>query len=228
MNKGLSLVEFLVSMTIASILMLVLLSMNILSAGTYTETRDNWYCMQSLRNALLTLDTDLRQCACLMPQDLNIARQKDHLFIAGVPVTSTHSALKLPQKHPPPLYSVVLSSYDHTLVLDTVDIDSDSVPDYWADLGIISDSGPCVISHAYSRGNTAVRITAETPAATGDRIVPAIHYELRSDGLYRNAQLIAEAVSAFDMSMAEDILTIRIQAGHNSVVRQISYPFVIK
>ena len=228
MNKGLSLVELLVSMTISSILILSLFSMNMLSAGTYTEVRDSWYCMQSLRNALLKLDLDLAQCACLMPQDLKIALADHQLFIAGIPVTSSHSVLRLPNKYPPPLYSVVLSSYDHTLILDTIDIDYDSVPDYWAGLGIITDSGPFVIPHTYSRGNTLIPVTAEVTPTAGDRTVPAIHYKLKSDGLYRNADLIAEAVNGFDMTMEEDILTIHLQAGYNHVQKQLSYPVVIK
>jgi prepilin-type N-terminal cleavage/methylation domain-containing protein len=228
MNKGLSLVELLVSMTIASVLILMLFSMNLLCAGTYTDVRDNWYCMQSLRNALVLLERDLAQCACLMPQDLKIALAENQLFIAGIPVTSKHSGLSLPQKYAPPLFSVVRSTNDRSIVLDTIDIDADTVADYWADLGIITDSGPYVISHSYSRGNNLVEITAEAATSTGDRIVPAIHYALRSDGLYRNAQLIAEAVNGFDMTMEEDILTIRLQAGYNHVQKQISYPFVFK
>ena len=228
MNKGLSLVELLVSMTITSVLVLALFSMNLLCAGTYTDVRDSWYCMQSLRNALLLLDRDLTQCACLMPQDLKVALAGNQLFIAGIPVTSTHSGLSLSNKYAPPLYSVVRSTSDRSLVVDTIDIDADSVSDYWADLGIITDSGPYVIAHTYSRGNTMVPITTEAATSTGDRIVPAIHYELRSDGLYRNAQLIAEAIRGFDMTMEEDLLTIRLQAGYNHVQKQISYPVVIR
>lgn len=228
MNKGLSLVEFLVSMTIASVLILALFSMNLLCAGTYTEVRDSWYCMQSLRNALVLLDRDLAQCACLMPPDLKIALLDRELFIAGVPVTSSHGGLSVPQNNAPPLYSLVRSTHGSSLVFDTVDIDTDSVADYWADLGIITDSGPYVISHTYSRGNTFVPITTEATAAVGDRIVPAIHYELRTDGLYRNAQLIAEAVNGFDTVMEENLLTIRLQAGYNHVCKQISYPIVIR
>ena len=228
MNNGLSLVELLVSMTISSVLILALFSLNLLCAGTYTGVRDSWYCMQSLRNALLQLDTDLTQCACLMPQDLKIALAGSQLFIAGVPVTSKHSGLSLPLTNAPPLYSIVRSRGDRSIVLDTIDIDADTVPDYWADLGIITDSGPYVISHTYSRGNTLVKITQEAAVTSGDRIVPAIHYDLRSDGLYRNAQLIAEAITGFDITKEEHLLTIRLEAGYNHVQKQVSYPVVMQ
>ncbi len=228
MNKGLSLVEFLVSITISSVLILALVSMNILSARSYAGVTSTWYCLQSLRNTLVTLDTDLAQCGCLMPQDLKIAPAKDQLFIAGLPHTSSHPGLKVPGKYPPPLYSVVLSSNEHSLLLDTVDIDLDSVPDYWADLGIITDSGPSIVTHTYSRGNTLIPLTSGATASVGDRIVPAIHYELRSDGLYRNGQLMAEAIKAFDAVLSGNILTINLQAGYHGTLKDISYPFVLR
>jgi prepilin-type N-terminal cleavage/methylation domain-containing protein len=228
MNKGLSLVELLISMSISSVLILILLSMNTLSAKNYSEVRDSWYCMQSIRNTLLILDMDLMRCACLMPQDLKIAQAEDELFIAGVPVTSSHSGLKPPQKLPPPLYSVALASNDRSILLDTIDIDADSTPDYWADLGIITDSGAFVLSHSYSRGNTLIPLTSDALTNVGDRIVPAIHYELRADGLYRNSQLIAEAISIFNSVIDGTTLTIQIQANHNGALKNASYTFSIK
>ncbi|HHO75295.1 MAG TPA: hypothetical protein ENN05_02565 [Deltaproteobacteria bacterium] len=228
MNTGLSLVEFLLSMTIASILLLALFTMNSLGAKTYGEARDSWYCMQSLRNTILLLDEDLMQCGYLMPDDLKIVPARNQLFISGVPVTSSHTGLRLPNKTAPPLFSVVRFSTDYGLVLDTIDIDGNTAPDYWANLGLISDSGAFVISHTYSRGNTHIPLVQKASVMRGDRVVPAIHYELESDGLYRNNQLIAEAIRRFDTAMEGGSLRITIQAGYREISRQISYLYTFK
>ncbi|MBN2298403.1 MAG: prepilin-type N-terminal cleavage/methylation domain-containing protein [Deltaproteobacteria bacterium] len=228
MNKGLSLVELLLSMTIASILVLALLSMNTLGAKTYREARDSWYCMQSLRNAVVLLDTDLMQCGYLLPQDLRIIPGHDQLFIAGTAITSSHNGLRLPKTLPPPLFSVVRAANDYSIVLDTIDIDNSTSPDYWADIGIISDSGGFVISHTYSRGNTLIPLTGKAAVTVGQRVVPAIHYELKSDGLYRNNQLIAEAIQVFDTTKDGNAVRISIQAGYNGISKEISYLYAFR
>jgi hypothetical protein len=116
--------------------------------------------MQSLRGAFIQIDADVKQCALLLPQDLKVAWSGGSLFIAGAPVTSAYSGIGLDGSTAPPYCSVVRSSTSRSVELDSVDIDGNSAPDYWADLGIITDSGPSVISHNYSRENTLVPFPA--------------------------------------------------------------------
>ena len=228
MDRGISLVELMISLTISTILILTLYTMYSLFSKGYIDSRDSWYCMQSLRCALVQIDADLRQCACLMPQDLKVAAMKNSLFISGAPVTSSYSGIALHGKLSPPYFSVVRSLEGNRIILDSVDIDQNNVPDYWADLGNITDSGPYVISHGYSRGSPEIALTSLPKIKVGDRSVPSIHYELKEDGLYRNSQLLAEAIRAFDVSRSGDIVTISLTAGHNSEKKHISYAYELK
>ncbi len=197
MNKGLSLVELLVAMACSGVLMLAIYHVHLVSTASSASVKGEWYCMQSLRQASLRLSMDLTQCACLMPQDLKVLVDGSRLYIAGIPVTSSHPGIRVSGGSPPPYYSLVLSSSVRSVVLDTVDIDGDMRPDYWAGLGMISDASACTIGQAYQRGRTTIPVTLGTAPRTGDRIVPAVCYELRTDGLYRNSALLAEAVVSF-------------------------------
>ncbi len=228
MNTGLSLVEFLLSMTIASILVLALLTINSLGAKTCLEARDSWYCMQSLRNTIMQLDTDLMQCGYLLPPDLRIVPGSDRLFIAGTAVTQAHSGLILPKKSPPPFFSVVRSVNDYSIILDTVDIDGSTSPDFWAGMGIISESGGFAIAQTYSRGSISIPLTGRAALSPGQRVVPAIHYELRTDGLYRNSQLIAEAIRAFDTAEDGNAVKISLEAGYHEISKKITYLYTLR
>ncbi len=228
MDKGISLVELMISLTISTILILAVYSMYSLFTKGYLDSRDHWYCMQSLRNALIQIDSDLKQCAFLLPQDLKIASGKGSLFIAGAPVTSSYSGLNVHRKYPPPYFSIIQSSAAGTITLDSIDIDQDNTPDYWADLGIITDSGPYVISRGYSRGNAVIPLTAQPQVKAGDRSVPSVHYELKEDGLYRNAQLLAEAVTAFDAAITGKTVTILLTARHNGEEKRTSYRYELQ
>jgi len=228
MNTGLSLVEFLLSMTIASILVLALLTINSLGAKTCLEARDSWYCMQSLRNTIMLLDTDLMQCGYLLPEDLRTVPGQNQLFIAGTAITSAHDGLILPKDLPPPFFSVVRAVNDYSIILDTVDIDGSSSPDFWAGMGIISDSGGFVISNTYSRGDTHIPLTGKAALSPSMRVVPAIHYELRTDGLYRNGQLVAEAIQAFDTAEDGNAVQISLEAGYHDISKKISYLYTFR
>ncbi len=197
MNRGLSLVELLVALACSGVLMLAIYHVHQVSAASSASVKGQWYCMQSLRQASLRLSMDLAQSACLMPQDLKVLVDGSRLYIAGIPVTSSHPGIQVSRESPPPYYSLVLSSSMRSVVLDTVDIDGDSRPDFWAGLGMISDASACSIGHAYQRGCTTIPVTLGNAPRTGDRIVPAVCYELRADGLYRNNALLAEAVVSF-------------------------------
>lgn len=228
MNKGVSLVELMISLTISTVLILAVYSMYSLYTKGYLDSRDNWYCMQSLRSSLVQLDSDLKQCAFLLPQDLKIASQKDSLFIAGAPVTSSYSGVSVHGKYPPPYFSIIQSSTAGSITLDTIDIDQDNTPDYRADLGIITDSGPYVISRGYSRGNAMVPLTLQPQVKAGDRSVPSVHYELKGDGLYRNAQLLAEAITGFDATITGKTVTILLTARHNGEEKRTSYRYELQ
>ncbi|MCD6570966.1 MAG: prepilin-type N-terminal cleavage/methylation domain-containing protein, partial [Deltaproteobacteria bacterium] len=223
MNKGVTLIELIISLAIASILILGLYSVNSISAKTSKQTRENWYCMASIRNSILQLDLDLMQCAYLMPQDMKISTEKNQLFIAGLPHTSKHSGIRLNMNTLPPYFSIIIKSEGSCIKLDTIDIDNNSVPDFWADLGIITDSGPYVISHNYSRGNSRLPLTSKVNVNPGDRVIPAIHYELKSDGLYRDGQLLAEAITGFDAKINSGNLAIHLKASLNNTVKELCY-----
>ncbi len=167
MNKGLSLVELLVAMACSGVLMLAIYHVHLVSTASSASVKGEWYCMQSLRQASLRLSMDLTQCACLMPQDLKVLVDGSRLYIAGIPVTSSHPGIRVSGGSPPPYYSLVLSSSVRSVVLDTVDIDGDMRPDYWAGLGMISDASACTIGQAYQRGRTTIPVTLGTAPGQG-------------------------------------------------------------
>lgn len=225
MERGLTLVELLLSITLASILILTLFSIHSLTASAYRDAMAGWYCMQSLRSAIIRLDADLKQCACLLPQDMRVACQGSALFIAGVPLTSSHSGIRVHASTPPPYYSIIRTLSGSSMTLDALDIDASGSYDYWADLGIITESGPCVISHGYSRGDAVITLKAPAPGSIGERAVPAIHYELRTDGLYRNGQLLAEAVCIFTPSLDGAEVSIVMEACYHENRERISHTY---
>lgn len=225
MNRGMSLVELLLSLTICTFVILVLGGMYALFSKGYREMRDSSYCMQSLRSACVQIDADVKQCALLLPQDLKVACAQNALFIAGAPSTSGYSGVSVRPGSAPPYYSIVRQSLGSSVSLDSVDIDGDSTPDYWADLGIITDSGPCVISHGYSRGSTSLSLAAPRRIQAGDRSVPSNHYELKDDGLYRNSQLLAEAITEFDAHAEGNELFIHLLACHNDERKELSLSY---
>jgi prepilin-type N-terminal cleavage/methylation domain-containing protein len=227
MEKGLSLVELMIAMTAASLLILILYNMDFLAIRVHTDMSDEWYCMQSLRTTALQLNDDLAQAAFLLPQDLKLAVDNRELFIAGVPITSEHKALSPSSTAPPPYYSLIISASGSGIVLDTVDINGDGKADYWADLGIITDSGPCLISHEYSRGNIFIPVDTSAPIGPGKRAIPAIHYALKSDGLYRNNQLLAEAIVSFEPKLDSHELTIALRSRYHGKEKELLIPYTI-
>ncbi|MGC9323986.1 MAG: PilW family protein [Desulfomonilia bacterium] len=222
MSKGVSLVELLLAITASSVLILALYSLNSVTEKSHREIRDSWYCTQSLRSAIVELNRDLIQCGYLLPEDLRVAFTPHNLFIAGPPRTSQHPGLHLSDSLAPPYFSIVRAVDTHSMTLDAIDIDHDTIPDYWADLGIITDSGPYVISHTYSRGDCVLRLTTEAEPGLDFRVVPAVHYELRPDGLYRNAQLLAEAIVGFEALLETGKLTVSMRASHNGIHKEIT------
>ncbi|HXK45976.1 MAG TPA: prepilin-type N-terminal cleavage/methylation domain-containing protein [Deltaproteobacteria bacterium] len=227
MGKGMSLVELLIALACSSILVLALYHFNRISAASHHGMRCTWYCMQSLRTATLQLNSDLAQGACLLPQDIKIRVEGNQLFISGIPVTSQHPGVSVSSHAPPPYYSLVISSDARGLILDTTDIDGDGRPDFWADLGMITDTSPCVISHSYARGDSRVAILTDMIPVQGDRAVPAIHYELKPDGLYRNNQLLAEAVILFQPRISGHTLTISMRARYHETTKDMSLSYPI-
>ncbi|MCU0575913.1 MAG: prepilin-type N-terminal cleavage/methylation domain-containing protein [Desulfobacterota bacterium] len=225
MIRGMSLVELVIAMACSSLLALALYHFHRVTAVSHGEMRDAWYCMQSLRQATLQLNSDLVQGACLLPQEFKVRAEGSHLFIAGIPVTSQHPGISLSPHIPPPYYSLVVSSEARGASVDTTDIDGDARPDFWADLGMITDSSFCVISHAYVRGNTNLTVAAGRMPLPGDRAVPAIHYELKGDGLYRNSQLLAEAVVHFDPQIKGQELTLQMRSRYHETVKDISLSY---
>lgn len=227
MRQGVTLVELMIAMAIASILVLAAYSMHSIGEDISRTARDSWYCMQALRAALLQLDQDLMQCAYLLPQDLKIAVQANGLFIGGLPATTEHDGLQLNNVIPPPYYAIIVAHEGSGIRLDTVDIDSDQTPDYWADLGLITDAGAYVIAHTYTRGDTLIPLKTAPTASNGARAVPAVYYELRSDGLYRDGQILAEGIDAFDAHREGRNVTIYLRASNHGTVREIQYRFAI-
>ena len=222
MNRGMGLVELMLSLTIGTMVILVLCTMYALFSKSYGETKEAWHCMQSLRSAFVQIDSDVKQCSLLLPQDLKLAWDGGALFIAGATATSSYPGVSLGGDAPPPYYSIVRTCLGPTVGLDSVDIDGNGTPDYRADLGVITDSGPCVISHGYSRGNATLSMAFPHRIQPGDRMVPSNHYRLREDGLYRNAQLLAEAITAFDAHVAGNELTISLLARSNGTQKDLS------
>jgi hypothetical protein len=225
MNRGVSLLELLLSLFISTVIVLALYTMYALFSKSYRETRESWYCMQSLRSACAQIDADVRQCALLLPRDLMVACSRDSLFIAGSPVTSQYPGLTLHGKAAPPYFSVVKRAGGSFMELDTVDLNGDSAPDYWADLGVITDSGPGVISHDYSRGSPSLSLAVPLMVRAGDRSVPSNHYELRAGGLYRNSQLLAEAITAFNARFSGGELTVSLMAGHHGAKKDVTFTY---
>jgi hypothetical protein len=224
MEKGVGLVELFIALACSSILFLALYQFYQVSAVTHQEMREAWYCMQSLRQASIQLNEDLVQCALLLPQDLKIAAEGSELFIAGVPVTSENPGISISLTNPTPYYALINSSIQGGAILDTVDIDNDGRADFWAGLGILSESGPCVIGPKYSRGlgNKSIPLTCAKMPLQGDRAVPAIHYELKGDGLYRNNQLLAEAVVLFQPTISGNDLTIHMRSRYHGTEKELS------
>lgn len=227
MRQGVTLVELMIALAIASILILAAYRMHAISDTIARTSRESWYCMQALRAALLQLDQDLTQCAYLLPQDLKIAAQANGLFIGGVPATADHDGLQLNTLIPPPYYAVIVAQEGSGIRLDTVDIDRDQVPDYWADLGLITDAGAYVIAHTYTRGDSFIPLKTAPSTATGARVVPAVYYELRSDGLYRDGQILAEGIDAFEAHRDGREVAVYLRAHHHDTVREIQYRFTI-
>lgn len=227
MRQGVTLVELMIALAIASILVLAVYRMHSISDNIARSSRESWYCMQALRTALLQLDQDLTQCAYLLPQDLKITAQANGLFIGGVPATADHAGLQLNTLIPPPYYAVMIAHEGSGIRLDTVDIDNDQVPDYWADLGLITDAGAYVIAHTYTRGNTFIPLKTAPPTVNGARVVPAVHYELRGDGLYRDGQILAEGIDAFEAHREGRDVAVYLRAHNHGTVREIQYRFTI-
>lgn len=225
MEKGVSLVELIIALACSSVLLLALYQFHRVAANTHAQIRQEWYCMQSLRQACIRLNTDMSQCAFLLPQDLKVATEGGRLFIAGVPVTSENPGLRLSKTDPAPYYSLVNSSSSSDAVLDTIDIDNDGHADFWAGLGILTDCGPCLISHSYSRGFTRVPMTCWKFPPKGARAVPAVCYELKKDGLYRNNELLAEAVVYFNPRISGPDLSIDMRSSYHGTQKELSLSY---
>jgi hypothetical protein len=224
MEKGVGLVELLIALACSSILFLALYQFFQVSSVTHKEMKASWYCMQSLRQASIQLNADLVQCALLLPQDLKIAVKGSELFIAGVPVTSENPGISISLTNPAPYYALINSSVQGGATLDTVDIDNDGHPDFWAGLGILTESGPCVVGPRYSRDlkNKSLPLTCAMMPLQGNRAIPAIHYELKGDGLYRNNELLAEAVVIFNPMISGNDLTIRMRSQYHGTQKELS------
>jgi hypothetical protein len=64
-------------------------------------------------------------------------------------------------------------------------------------------------------------------AAIGDRVIPAIHYDIRGDGLYRNGQLLAEGIDVFHASVEGVTLTVYLRVTSHGTTREIHYAYPI-
>jgi prepilin-type N-terminal cleavage/methylation domain-containing protein len=220
-EEGFSLVELLVAMTAASLLILALYRLDLLTVKVHTEVKDEWYCMQSLRAAAFQLNDDLIQAGCLLPRDLLFAVENNDLFIAGIPVTSLNPGVQPSLSAPLPYYAMVVSARPGTATVDTVDIDGNGKEDFWADLGMITDRGPGIISHNYARGSLTISVTTLQALQAGTRMIPAIHYTLKQDGLHRNGQLLAEAVFCFEPKLGPHELTILLRSRHHGKEKEL-------
>jgi len=227
MRKGVTLVELMVSLAIAALLMLAVYGMHATGQEVSRTIRDGWYCMQSLRAAILQLDQDLLQSAYLLPQDMKVVIGASQLFIAGAPITADYAGLSLANGEPPPYYAVVVSRTPSAIGLDTVDLDNDHVPDFRADLGLITDHGAYVIAHTYARGDAFVPVQGVPEGIMGSRVVPAVHYALNEGGLYRNGQLLAERIVRFEARREGAILDIYLRSTCNGTAREMHYRYPI-
>ncbi len=59
----------------------------------------------------------------------------------------------------------------------------------------------------------------------GERAVPAVHYEVKEDGLYRNNQLLAEAIRSFESSMNDNDVTVVLKACSHGKEKILSYTY---
>lgn len=227
-EKGMSLVELMVALACASLVTIGLYHLYLVSSTFYKAARDTWSCMQSLRAASLELHTDLAQAACLMPRSLAFRVTSNGLFIAGIPVTSQHPGIQVHPVKAPPYYAVIAETGGAALTLDTVDIDSDGRPDFWAFLGVITDTSAGVVSGSYRRGSLRVPIGHPADVRAGERIVPAVHYELKPDGLYRNSQLLAEAITRFEPRTLGGDLSIFLEAASHEVSKHVHFRFPVR
>lgn len=218
-----TLVELLLAMSLASILVLTLLGINSINFKAYRDIRSGWLCMQSLRSALAQIDADLAQCACLLPPDMKAAYQGGTLFISGVPATSSHRGLSVHHRVPPPYFSIVQDVSGSSITLDAVDIDQDGQDDYWANLGVITESGPHVITGSYSRGSRVLTLTSLARSSAGERAVPSVNYMVKEDGLYRNNQLLAEAVCSLEATVSPSKVTVTLKACCHGKEKILSY-----
>jgi hypothetical protein len=183
--------------------------------------------MQSLRAVAHQIDKDVTQCGYLLPGDLKVYCKSGSVFIAGLPAVSDHSGLQVGESLAPPYYGVVTSKYGDSIITDTLDIDEDGKTDFKANYGIISDSGAFQIMSHYSREHELIPLNDGSPAI-GDRVVPAVVYQVSEDGLYRNAQLLAENIEKFSAALTGDDLKIFIKASRNGIAREISYNYTIR
>jgi prepilin-type N-terminal cleavage/methylation domain-containing protein len=224
MSRGMTLIEFIIVLLLGSLIMLSVSSVYVAVAWAYGSQRSDWMCMQSLRTAMHMLDRDIEECAFLLPHDLKIVCGSNKLFIAGLSETEDHKGLTINSLFAPPYYSTVSSKNRDSIVLDTMDIDTDGKPDYIAGQGIISDSGAYEIMNNYSRGSSPIPLKGGSPK-TGDRTVPAVLYQITGDGLYRNNQLVSENITDFTVKRSGSELTIIMRARRNETAKEISYNY---
>ncbi len=232
MCRAFTLVELLISLFIGMALLMGLYRINYMFRDAAEGIRHDRYCMQSIRNCLFYINMDLFQRSYLMPQDLSIRVNGSSLFIAGLPSTSRHAGLSINIRADspiPPYFAIVEEVLKASIRLDTLDIDGDGRPDFWAGLGIITDGGALKISRNYSRGHDVIPV--EPSAITchlDDRAVPAVVYELRQKGLYRNGQLLAEAITGFDPSLESSSLKLHLKASRGHLQKEILYEYRIR
>jgi len=224
MSKGMTLIEFIIVLLLGSLILLSVSSLYIAMAWAYGSQRSDWICMQSLRTAMHILDRDIEECAYLLPRDLKVVFSGDKLFVAGLTATNDNKGLSINSSYAPPYYSTVSSVNKDSIVLDTLDIDTDGKPDYIAGQGIISDSGAYEIMNNYSRGNTPIPLKGGTPKA-GDRTVPAVLYQVTGEGLYRNNQLISENITGLSVEHSGSEIKIIMRARSNETAKEISFNY---
>lgn len=227
MGKGFSLVEILMALACSSILFLMLYQFYHVTSVTHSAMRADWYCMQSLRQASIQLNADMTQCAYLLPQDLKVATEERRFFIAGAPITSGNPGLCITRMNPPPYCALINSSSPSWVVLDTVDIDNDGHADFWAGLGMLTDDGPCLIRQTYSRGDTSIPVRCGRMPSSGARAVPAICYELKTDGLYRNNELLAEAVVFFSPEISGNDVKIDMRSRYHGNEKELTLSYYV-
>jgi prepilin-type N-terminal cleavage/methylation domain-containing protein len=224
MSRGMTLIEFLIVLLLGSLVMLLVSSLYITVAWAYGSQRSDWVCMQSLRTAMQMLDRDIEECAYLLPGDLKVFCGSNKLFVAGLSETDDHKGLTINSLYAPPYYSIVSSKNGDSIILDTMDIDTDGKPDFIAGQGIISDSGAYEITNNYSRGSSPIPLKGGSPK-TGDRTVPAVLYQITGEGLYRNNQLVSENITGFSVKLTGSELNIIMRARRNETAKEISYKY---